>query len=937
MSNLKKILAIVLAVTMVMALGITAGAADAFPDVKAGDPHARAINLLASLEVLKGFEDGTYQPDGTYTREQFAKILYVLMHGKDDNAAMYTGTSPFPDVEADRWSAGYITWAKNSNIINGREDGLFWPTDIVTYAEAAKMFVIAMGYDSTVYTFPYGFIDKAQTLKLFDDIAGMTANGPAKRGTIAQMAFNCLFAEAPRFGTYAAQIGNSSTTETKTKTVAMGAFGMMEATAILRGTSTYALDEAFTDYNQVSLSHVSGYWGDNYPNYLSDGIYDYEGKADANVGSKVVIWFREAKSATGTGADSKAKIFDIQPTTSNKVYEFPVTDVKKAKTTNDKLVFAFNGSEKTLKWDFEAYDAIQSNGKEVTDLESILKRVNESSSKIRAIDFENDGTVDYFIVTKASTSKISTLTSTRITFGVTAPVPANTTVVGAGTKNIKDGDVTVFNIADGVEAGKYAVTTSYKAYTEKGMLELFDVVKAVALDNAKLNDTEGGYRLNDTVYYEAPELADSFLAVAIVGNRYDVVLNANGDIVFSTKTASAVNKDKWILITDSVITTSGAGGGTSRVSSVIGYSADGKKATYAVPTSLKVDGVTVANLNAASAPAYLEQIFQFTVNSAGEITALKTLDKLADENDGYAVIASVGTTEFVSKTSSLKVSGGNVYLEDDAVIYFYDSDDEKYSVVSASELKSFDTGIDAEQILADGRDGIVLLMTGTKKPIKSTDKLGLVLSASKRATDDDEYIYTFRIAYDGKINTVSTDAIDDDTDYNALAAKTRSDETTLGFCTVELNSNGKVTGLTPLAATAFDHIAVTQTKTSSITGTIIKASDIVASTAPNSDCDFGLGVTMTALDTANGSNLIDAFAKDIYYYIVSDYPVVDLSANIGIVDFDPSDSSVEAVPSYSIAKSNDSSISIVTIIYNDDDEIESIYIYLNAIDAFVAP
>ena len=204
MRNLKRVLALVLALTMVLSFAISASAG-AFTDVQDDDDYASAINLLASLEVLKGFEDGTYNSAGSYTREQFAKILYVLVNGKDDNAAMYQGTAPFPDVAADRWSAGYITWAVNLGICNGRDDGNFWPTDIVKYAEACKMFLIAMGYSSTMYTYPYGFIDKASSLKMFDDFKGYSTFGEANRGTVAQMAYNALFAEAPRFGTYTAK------------------------------------------------------------------------------------------------------------------------------------------------------------------------------------------------------------------------------------------------------------------------------------------------------------------------------------------------------------------------------------------------------------------------------------------------------------------------------------------------------------------------------------------------------------------------------------------------------------------------------------------------------------------------------------------------------------------------------------------------------------
>ena len=64
MRNLKRVLALVLALTMVLSFAISASAG-AFTDVKDGDDYASAINLLASLEVLKGFEDGTYNSAGS--------------------------------------------------------------------------------------------------------------------------------------------------------------------------------------------------------------------------------------------------------------------------------------------------------------------------------------------------------------------------------------------------------------------------------------------------------------------------------------------------------------------------------------------------------------------------------------------------------------------------------------------------------------------------------------------------------------------------------------------------------------------------------------------------------------------------------------------------------------------------------------------------------
>ena len=63
MRNLKRVLALVLALTMVLSFAISASAG-AFTDVQDDDDYASAINLLASLEVLKGFEDGTYNSAG---------------------------------------------------------------------------------------------------------------------------------------------------------------------------------------------------------------------------------------------------------------------------------------------------------------------------------------------------------------------------------------------------------------------------------------------------------------------------------------------------------------------------------------------------------------------------------------------------------------------------------------------------------------------------------------------------------------------------------------------------------------------------------------------------------------------------------------------------------------------------------------------------------
>ena len=70
MKNLKKVLALVLAVVMIMGTVAVASAKD-YADVKADSDYAEAIDVLSNLNILDGFKNGetyNFQPDGYFTR-----------------------------------------------------------------------------------------------------------------------------------------------------------------------------------------------------------------------------------------------------------------------------------------------------------------------------------------------------------------------------------------------------------------------------------------------------------------------------------------------------------------------------------------------------------------------------------------------------------------------------------------------------------------------------------------------------------------------------------------------------------------------------------------------------------------------------------------------------------------------------------------------------
>ncbi|HYG59922.1 MAG TPA: S-layer homology domain-containing protein, partial [Symbiobacteriaceae bacterium] len=113
-----------------------------FPDVDAGHPACKAVEQLAALGVVKGYPDGTYQPDRGVTRAEFAKMLVVAL-----GQAPQPGTAlKFSDV-AGHWAAtgGFLQTAVDLQAIAGFPDGTFQPDQPVTRAQVAKIAAASAG------------------------------------------------------------------------------------------------------------------------------------------------------------------------------------------------------------------------------------------------------------------------------------------------------------------------------------------------------------------------------------------------------------------------------------------------------------------------------------------------------------------------------------------------------------------------------------------------------------------------------------------------------------------------------------------------------------------------------------------------------------------------------------------------------------------------
>ncbi len=90
------------------------------------------------IGYIKGYPDGSVQPDGKISREEVTAILYRINIREYDKPFAQTGTV-FPDVKADRWSVMDIEFMAASGIVNGYPDGEFKPARKLTRAEFATL------------------------------------------------------------------------------------------------------------------------------------------------------------------------------------------------------------------------------------------------------------------------------------------------------------------------------------------------------------------------------------------------------------------------------------------------------------------------------------------------------------------------------------------------------------------------------------------------------------------------------------------------------------------------------------------------------------------------------------------------------------------------------------------------------------------------------
>ncbi len=128
------------------ALGLTEKGDVPFSDVQSGSWYYDAISIAVKAGYCSGYEDGTFKPDATITRAE-AAVMIALAKGLTQNTAAASGFADAANIPA--WAKGYVGAVVSAGYMSGRPDGTFDATNTITRAEAVSSLDRAMGNTAT--------------------------------------------------------------------------------------------------------------------------------------------------------------------------------------------------------------------------------------------------------------------------------------------------------------------------------------------------------------------------------------------------------------------------------------------------------------------------------------------------------------------------------------------------------------------------------------------------------------------------------------------------------------------------------------------------------------------------------------------------------------------------------------------------------------------
>lgn len=386
--NLKKVISSVAALTMV-ASSVAAFAVD-FPDVESTASYAQAVQELSALDVISGYDDGTFGPDKLVTRAEITKMIVDAL-AERSSAEASTESTKFADVSADHWAKGYINQGVANGFIAGMSDTEFDPDANVTYVQAQKMLVSAIGYETYAQAqggWPTGYKTYAASLDITKGISGIKDSTELTRAQVAQMIDNAMDAPLCVIASWKPEWNG---TKTPNLEVRDGKEGRAYETLFTEKHDAYKV------YGRVTETSKTGSVDNDKVTFQvekADNFDDEEVKADSPVSEDMYIGDSKADNYLRTYSqaliqkndDDEFTILSIAAAAANKSVTVASEDFDENKSTDEALYFFPAGTTKgSTKYQLDTTNGVKiyingvESSKSIAELRDYLDK-NETAS-----------------------------------------------------------------------------------------------------------------------------------------------------------------------------------------------------------------------------------------------------------------------------------------------------------------------------------------------------------------------------------------------------------------------------------------------------------------------------------------------------------------------------------------------------------------------------
>ena len=725
-ANLKKVLALVLA----FACAFTMFAGAAFTDSADIKVKSEVVNTLVSLGVVNGYDDGSFKPNGTVTRAEMAKMIYVLRTGNSDASAYNDDKTSFTDIGS-HWARGYIKYCQSLGIIAGKSNTKFCPNDKVTAQEAAKMLLVTLGYNATKAGLTgANWASKTNALAdengLLEDV-NTSFTGACPRQYAAQIIYNALDMDTVKYED--GEVVKNETTKTEMKQVpnyaADGKTIMSYSTVATMVTENETVGEKYlklvTDEDLI-LDTMS--YDDNKDQYSFLGYTKIKGDYSSLMGQKVKVLHEKNKTdkVFGVYADPDSKVVataicdDLDTvSSSNEKIKVDDTEYKTDGALSSVQVFDFNQSAVAGK------------------LASYIDNADVAPYSIKLIDNDDNGKIDRAVVTPFTVNEVTYVGSTSITLKGIGSVDKDDLILSDDVK--KDDHVKVIAVANSVKGKRVAS----KVDVVTGTVESVKDTNTVKVDGTwykkagsdELTDADLDSKVELQVvngFYFAAEVvaADAGSSDVLYISAADKEDSNVGDYTVEAKAYFADGSDKKITIAE-VNDKDVAEGATVKM-------------TSNVPQT--------AQYNTTDAKVVVGMMYRYETKKNGDYKLFALADNNSKNRAGYKTYKQAADGEFKDSTDRLTVDSTSFTIADDATVYVQTTNaaatGDKVKVITGKALKKWSDTTDLyAQVLANESNGaknakvVSIVYNAASISSASDDSYGYVVETPTRITNSD--------------------------------------------------------------------------------------------------------------------------------------------------------------------------------------------------------